>query len=212
MRDCVFLVADSNMAAAFRGFLTRERFYRSLSCGVFHFDPREDLIVDEAGCDPGVYSRAHELLRPYLRTHRYAVVALDNAWDGSPGSERIVAHISNNLQINGWGRERFAVAVIEPELETWLWQDNPHVAEVFRYRSQPSLRVLLTQQGLWDALMVKPARPKEAVEYVLRLTRRPRSSVLYAELASRVSVAGCIDTAFQHLAGTLRMWFPPEGL
>jgi len=66
MRDCVFLVADSNMAAAFRGFFTRERFERSLGCGMFGFDPREDLIVDEAGSDPGVYGRAHELLRPYL--------------------------------------------------------------------------------------------------------------------------------------------------
>lgn len=210
MRDCIFLVADSNMAAAFRGFFTHERFDLRLRCGMFHFDPRADLIVDEAGSGPGVYGRAHELLRPYVRTHRYAVVALDNEWDGSPGTEHIAANISDNLYSKGWERERFAVVVIAPELETWLWQDNPHVADALRYRLEPSLRVLLEQQGLWEAAMLKPARPKEAVEYVLRLTRRPRSSALYADIADRVSVTGCVDTAFHHLARALRVWFPEE--
>jgi hypothetical protein len=98
MRDCIFLVADSNMAAAFRGLFTRERFERSLRCGMFGFDPREDLIVDEAGSDPGVYSRAHELLRPYLRAHRYAVVVLDSEWEGSPGAAPIATNIRDKLQ------------------------------------------------------------------------------------------------------------------
>ena len=139
------------------------------------------------------------------------MVVLDSAWDGSPGAVHIAAHIHDNLHRNGWARERCAVVVIEPELEAWLWQDNPHVAEVLRYRSEPGLRALLTQQGFWETTMPKPARPKEAVEYVLRRTRRPRSSALYAEIASKVSVAGCVDVAFQHLAETLRLWFPAEG-
>lgn len=93
MRDCIFLLADKNMEATFIGFLTREQFHLSLGIRQFEFDIAEDLIVDESGNDPGVYTRAHEFLRPYQRTHRYAVIVLDNAWEGSPG----VATIENNI-------------------------------------------------------------------------------------------------------------------
>lgn len=74
MRDCIFLLADKNMEATFIGFLTRDGFHLSLGIRQFEFDPAEDLIVDESGSDPGVYTRAHEFLRPYQRTHRYAVI------------------------------------------------------------------------------------------------------------------------------------------
>ena len=56
MRDCIFLLADKNMEATFNGFLTREKFYLSLKISNFEFDPSQDLIVDESGSDPGVYS------------------------------------------------------------------------------------------------------------------------------------------------------------
>jgi hypothetical protein len=81
MRDCIFLLADKNMEAAFSGFFTRSEFHMSLGIREFEFDPQQDIIV-EAGNDPGVYTRAHQLISPYLKTHRYAVVVLDNAWEG----------------------------------------------------------------------------------------------------------------------------------
>lgn len=85
----------------------------------------------------------------------HSVVALDNEWDDSPGSEYIAPNVSNNLHDNGWEPECFAV-VIETELEARLWQDNPHVAEALRYCSGPALRVLLEQQGVWEATAVLP--------------------------------------------------------
>lgn len=212
-RPCVILVADSNMAAAFRGYLTRGQWHLSLGCAPFDFNPDvgRDLLVDEVGNDPGVYARAHELLRPYLNTHERVLVALDCEWDGSPGKQAIIDDISTRLVRSGWHTETVKVIAIEPELENWLWQDNPLVAQALRYRSEPRLRTLLAQQGLWPEGEAKPPRPKETVEWVLRQTRQPRSSAIYEELAGRVSIKGCTDAAFMELHATLQSWFPVEG-
>lgn len=111
MRDCIFLLADKNIEATFIGFLTREQFHLSLGTRQFEFEQAEDLIVDVSGNEPGVYTRAYELLRSYQRTHRYAVIVLDNAWEGSPG----VTAIENNIRVNtlktGWNEDNFAVIV-----------------------------------------------------------------------------------------------------
>jgi hypothetical protein len=212
-RPCVILVADSNMAAAFRGYLSRDQAHLSLACSPFEFntDVGKDLLVDEGGNDPGVFTRAHELLRPYQHSHERAIVALDCEWNGSPGKEVIVGVITKNLVATGWREEMVKVIAIEPELESWLWQDNPLVAEALRYRGNPSLRDLLRQQGFWPAAHSKPTRPKEATEWVLRQTRRPRSSAIYEELAGRISIRGCTDVAFLELHTTLKAWFPAEG-
>jgi hypothetical protein len=213
-RPCVILVADSNMAATFRGYFTRDQWHRSLECAAFEFNPDigKDLLVDEGGNDPGVFTRAHELLRPYLATHQRALVALDCEWEGSPGKQAIVTQITDNLLAAGWKANAVKVIAIDPELENWLWQDNPHVAAALRYRDTLTLRALLEQKGLWPAGQAKPPRPKEAAEWVLRQTRRPRSSAIYEELASRISIRGCTDAAFQELHATLQAWFPAEVL
>jgi hypothetical protein len=56
----------------------------------------------------------------------------------------------------------------------------------------------------------KPRRPKEALEAALREIRRPRSSALYSELATRVSLRGYDEPAFAALTATLQRWFPGE--
>ncbi len=207
MRDCIFLLADKNMEAVFTGFLTREQFHRSLGTGRFEFDPAQDLIVDEAGNDPGVYTRAHELLRPYQRSHRYAVVVLDNAWDGSPGAVTIQETISSNLSKVGWDADTFAVIVIDPELEAWIWQDSPHVEKALRFSAEVGLRQWLEGKGLWEANVAKPADPKLAVEQTLKATRTPRSSAIYKQITCAISVKGCVDPAFELLKSTLQGWF-----
>lgn len=211
-RPCVILVADRNMASAFRGYLTRDQWHRSLGCAPFAFNPEMggDLLIDEAGNDPGVYARAHELLRFYQNTHERALVALDCEWDGSPGKQAIIDDVTRRLIGSGWTTETVKVIAIEPELENWLWQDNPLVAEALRYRSEPKLRELLAQKGLWPDGTAKPPRPKEAVEWVLRQTRCPRSSAIYEELAGRISIKGCTDAAFLELHATMKFWFPIE--
>jgi hypothetical protein len=107
MRDCVFLLADLNMKATFLGFLTRQKFYMSLGISEFDFDPDQDLIVHTGGNDPGVYNNAHNLLGFYQKSHRYAVIVLDNEWSGSPDVRNIETHISSNMIRNGWSKRLF---------------------------------------------------------------------------------------------------------
>jgi len=211
-RPCVILVADSNMAAAFRGYFQRDGWHRSLGCAPFEIDTGvgADLIVDEGGNDPGVYTKGHELLRPYQASHRHALVVLDCEWEGSPGKATIEAHITERLVGSGWPAESIKVIAIDPELENWLWQDKPQVAEALRYMGQPPLRQLLADKGWWPQGAAKPPRPKEAAEWVLRQTRQPRSSSIYLKLAAHISIKGCTDAAFIELHGALQAWFPQE--
>lgn len=211
-RPCVILVADSNMAAAFRGYFQRDGWHFSLGCAPFEIDTGvgADLIVDEGGNDPGVYTKGHELLRPYQASHHHALVVLDCEWEGSPGKAAIEAHISERLVDSGWAAESVKVIAIDPELENWLWQDKPQVAEALRYTGQPPLRQLLADKGWWPQGAAKPLRPKEAAEWVLRQTRQPRSSSIYQKLAAYISIKGCTDAAFIELHAALQAWFPRE--
>lgn len=165
----------------------------------------------EGGYDPGVYAHGHELLRPYLRSHQRALVVIDTEWEGSPGRAAIEHHITTNLVASGWAAAAVKVVAIEPELENWLWQDNPNVAQVLRYNRQPPLRQLLEQNSWWPQGALKPPRPKEAVEWVLRQTRQPRSSSIYQQLAAQISIRGCSDPAFLAMREQLHTWFPGGG-
>ncbi|GAA6623912.1 methylation-associated defense system protein MAD4 [Scytonema sp. NUACC26] len=191
MRDCIFLLADKNMEATFLGFLTREKFHLSLGIHQFKFEINEDLIVDESGSDPGVFTRAHEFLRLYQRTHHHAVIVLDNDWEGSPGVNAIEERISSNMLKSGWKDNNFAVIVISPELEAWILQDSPVVATAFKYKQDVPLRQWLEKKGLWQSSSAKPNDPKKAVEETLKISKTPRSSAIYRQITSRVSVKGC---------------------
>ena len=212
-RPCVILVADSNMAATFRGYFKRDRWHLSLGCAPFEIntDVGADLLVDEGGNDPGVYTKGHELLRPYQNSHHRALVVLDCEWEGSPGKQVIVDHITGNLIASGWLADAIKVIAIDPELENWLWQDKPHVATVLGYRGERNLRQHLADTGWWPVDAVKPPRPKEAAEWILRQTRQPRSSAIYEKLAERISIAGCTDAAFAEMHATFQAWFPIGG-
>jgi len=104
VRDCIFLLADLGMEAAFKGFFSRQNFHYALGTAQFSFDSKQDMICDRAGNDPGVYTRAHELLRPYQSSHQNAVIVLDNAWEGSPGVDKIRSDIS--ARTGGVGKEQ----------------------------------------------------------------------------------------------------------
>ncbi|MDN3234328.1 hypothetical protein [Pseudomonas sp. WAC2] len=211
-RPCVILVADSNMAATFRGYFKRDGWHLSLGCAPFEMntDVGADLLVDEGGNDPGVYTKGHELLRPYQSSHHRALVVLDCKWEGAPDKAAIVEHITARLVASGWAEDAVKVIAIEPELENWLWQDKPQVADALRYKGDKPLRQYLADNGWWPADVAKPPRPKEAAEWVLRQTRRPRSSAIYQELAEYISIKGCTDAAFAEMHAAFLAWFPVE--
>jgi hypothetical protein len=212
-RPCVILVADSNMAATFRGYFKRQNWHLSLGCAPFDINTEigGDLIVDEGGNDPGVFTKGHELLRPYQNSHQHALVVLDCEWEGSPGKESIVDYIMNKLVESGWAEESVRVIAIDPELENWLWQDKPQVAEVLRYKAEKPLRQHLEENDWWPNDVAKPPRPKEAAAWVLKQTKQPRSSAIYQKLAEHISIKGCTDPAFAEMHQILQTWFPTGG-
>ena len=186
----------------------RHNFHLSLGTAPFEVDLRKDIIHDAQGKDPGIYTRAHELLRPYARTHAHGVIVLDNAWDGSPGAENIRTHISANMVRSGWREDRFAVIVINPELEAWIWQDNVHVEKALGYTSPPSLRLWLRDEGLWPDGLEKPPDPKEAVLRTMRVFRKKSFSVVFKQICLQVSLRSCTDPEFERLCSALHQWFP----
>jgi len=214
MRDVIFLVADGSMQQMLHGFLGRPEFHRSVGCRRFDFDPRHDVVVSPTK-DSGVYRQGPELLRRYQRSHDRAVIILDEEFTGSPGSKKIRDDLTTKMT-GVW--DEFAVIVIEPELEAWVWQDNPRVAQALS--CPPDFRQILADSGFWPPELAKPARPKEALEYLRNRYRDPRrdgyrvdrSSALFKRLAAGISVKGCVDPAFQTLRDTLRDWFPEEEL
>ncbi len=210
MRDCIFLLADSNMEAAFKGFLCRDQFHRSLQCGAFDFNPGKDLKVASGDNDPGLYTRGHELLKPFIQTHSHAILVLDSEWDGSPGAEAIDAYISKNLYQSGWAEDNCKVIVIDPELENWIWQRNDNVARHLGLGSASNFPNAIADD-VWPVGQTKPDHPKETLEAVLRTNRIPRSSSIYQNITSRVSVSRCEDQSFLLLRSTLQTWFPVEG-
>jgi hypothetical protein len=204
MKDCVFVVADKEMKATFDGFFERPALQRLLQIRRFTYD-----IFSEPTKDPGVYTKAHELVRSFQKTHRHAMVVLDEEWSGSPRATKIRQHILGNIHRIGWPEDRVAVVVIVPELEAWILQDRPHFHETVKF-TQPSLRSWLATKGHWREGDIKAHAPKEAIEALCRDGRVPRSSVLYRQIASQISFQGCIDGSFLALCAQLRTWFPAE--
>jgi hypothetical protein len=204
-RDVVFLLADGAMEQMLCGFFAREQFHVRLGCGAFDFDPRQDIIVAPTK-DPGVYNTARELLQQQEQLHERAVVILDADWKGSPGAEAIQARITESLT-GVW--DEFAVIVIEPELEAWIWQgSNPHVAPAFKCPS--TYRDLLRESGHWPDDARKPPDPKAALTHLRRRHRADKSNAAFRRLAGFISVKGCADPAFGQLQSTLQKWFAPQ--
>jgi hypothetical protein len=210
MRDCVFFVADKTMRETFFGFLGREDRDDLLGGVAFQFDPGEDLFFAAGQNDPGLWTRANELLRPFQATHQKAVVAIDCAWEGSPGPAAILERINQQLQDSGWDANRFVVIAINPELEQWIWQDSPVLEKELRHSGPASLRLHLAERGLWPAHQAKPPNPKEVFLQVQQENRAKKSSAVFKRIAAAVPITTCADPEFQRLVAQLQVWFPAE--
>ncbi|HEY0553853.1 MAG TPA: hypothetical protein VGG20_06265 [Thermoanaerobaculia bacterium] len=201
-KDLILLVADKNMEASLRGLLSRSQ---SLKCRPVTFD----LYVHPER-DPGCLLRGHDFLRPFASRYERALVLLDHEGCGREAVVRsgLESELEERLGDAGWG-DRAAAVVISPELENWVWSDSPHIDRALGWTSSEiSLRDWLMEKGFLSAGAIKPLKPKEAVEVVLRTARKPRSSSIYLDLAKLVGTDRCTDPAFQKLRRCLQEWFP----
>lgn len=204
MKDLVVLVPDKNVKFGIDGLLSR---YESLNIRQISEDDYEIFVHPLH--DPGVYHRAVDFLRPFLREYRYAAIFLDREGSGQEhrSSDEITGDIKTRLEDNGW-RDRLEVFVFDPELEIWVWTESPHTAGALGWDNYSELRDWLGQQGLWAQNALKPERPKEAVKMALKIKGIPRSSSIYKDIAQRVSLSRCQDQAFRNFRDILQKWFP----
>jgi hypothetical protein len=214
MRDLFVYVADGNMAEAVGGLLDRKQKHLALGCAHFTFDSRTDIKVAKGQNDPGVYTRADELMRPFAADYQHAVVIVDEAWDGSPGAAAIEARLQDHLIAAGWLPAKALALVVSPEADVWLWTQTDHTACALGWSDWTTLQAALAQTNHWSAGQHKPPHPKEAAEWALRRgpKRIPRSSKLYRQVSEKVALRRCADPALATFIQQLQTWFPlPEG-
>jgi hypothetical protein len=201
-KDLVVLTADKNAQFAVQGILSR---FKSLSIRQLETDY---YVHPEK--DPGVLHHAHDFLRPFSKSHEHALVLMDREGSGQEETSReaLQQGIENELNASGWNG-RAAAVVIDPEIDIWVWSDSPHVDHELGWSNHvPALRTWLREKGFLPRDVVKPQRPKEALETALREVKMPRSSAIYRALAEKVSLSRCTDPAFGKLKSVLQMWFP----
>lgn len=186
------------------GFLTRERCHLSLRCAAFGFDPRKDIIVSPTK-DSGMLKYARGLLKSYEATHKRAVLIVDDAYQGNPGTELLRERLTEALS-QGW--KEFAVIIIKPELEAWLMNENAHLPRIFR--CPPNYRQLLADAGLWPSDVAKPPDPKTALKHLKDHHGARAGNAEFGKLAAATSVRYCQDPAFIQLRDQLRTWFPEQ--
>lgn len=75
---------------------------------------------------------------------------------------------------------------------------------------KPPLRDWLVERGLLREGQVKPDRPKEAFLAALQEAGKPRTHLLYRQLAKEVSLRRCRDAAFGEFKDIMRGWFPVD--
>ena len=202
-KDLVVLVADSHQEHAVSTLLTR----RPQSLGIQQMSIDLDILRHPEH-DPGVFHKAGDFLSVFARQYQHALVLIDAEWREDPlSAEEIEEKIQNDLNRNGW-EGRSAVIVIDPELEIWVWSTSPHVPRLLG-TNWKTIKDLGDQTGYWQEGEIKPSRPKEFLEEVLRSTRKRRSAALYQQLAQKVGLSRCQDDSFHRFCEVLQGWFPP---
>ena len=202
MRDLVVLVADKNTQFTLQGLFSRNH-----SLGIRNISQTYDIFVHPQR-DPGCYNQCVDFLRSFKSDYNYGLVVFDHEGSGQENKSReeLEAELEQKLTQAGWDN-RSAVIVLEPELESWVWSDSPHVERILGWEEQGTLRNWLTNRNFLTSEQIKPQRPKEALETTLRFVSKPRSSSIYEQLAKNVGFLKCQDNSFLKLKGVLQSWF-----
>lgn len=212
--ECAFLVADKAMKAVFKTFLGRDGSFPRLGTRAFSYQ-----IIQEPGeTDPDLYDHPDEVLKNQLATpltHPRVVVALDQQFHTGFPAAHIRARSRQRLEAAGWDPAGIHIAVIEPELEAWMWHDADGpmriVEAAFRYdrsfRGMP-LRDKLAQQQLWPTDQPKPQDPKHVFDWARGQYRNTNRRDIFCAIVERVGISHCQDSAFRELRQVLGTWFP----
>jgi hypothetical protein len=202
MKDLIVVVADLDIENVLKSVLPR--FQTVYGIRPFTFEILRHPYRD-AGCATG----SAEFLRPFLGKFKYVLVVFDREGCGMESNswQEVEIIVTTDLLKNGWDGEQIRVIVIDPELENWMWIDSPHVAASLGWKIEVPLYQWLRENGLINEGEVKPGRPKEAMELVLRKTKKPRSASIYAQIAANVSFRGCTAPSFLHMVEAMKGWF-----
>jgi hypothetical protein len=199
--DLVILAAGKNESEIVRTVAEQRQEslgIRAIRCSVLNHPRR----------DPGCLRESPQILQTYLTRAARAVVVFD--WEGCGREDRTASEIEDDvtatLEDSGWAG-RCAVVVIAPELEAWLWISSPHVSRTLGWGDDYAALVDTLERRGFRFTDGKPDRPKEAIELCLRERRIQRSSALYGEIASKVSLNRCVDRSFRKLREALLEWF-----
>ncbi len=200
-KDLYVLVADQDMLQTVDGLLNR-----SASLGI---RPITYAIAKHIHRDPGCRTGSSHFLRGQINDYKYALVLFDRRGCGDCSSrEEIQDSVELELAANGW-RNRSKVVVIDPELETWVWNGSVHVPKILGWQGgYQQLKAWLVDKELWPSGYDKPPNPKNAMRAAMRKGNRSISAALFGQLARSATTSHCQDAAFAELKGTLQGWFP----
>jgi hypothetical protein len=215
MRDVIFHLADRNIEEGLRAFFRRDNWHHALGCSRFEIDPESntDLYRVPGHTDGGLWKHAHENLLTFKGTYRHAVIVLDEDFDPHPGARILQADISSSMIGSGWDEDRFAVTVIQPELEAWLWAPNVNVARAFGHTNFNELRASLEAEGFWNAGDLKPHDLKGARNRAAKLGGKKTGGPIFRsvfEHVSRRALDDCEEPGLKGLRRSLSAWFPTE--
>jgi len=201
MKDLALLVADKNMDYAMRGILDRPK---SLGIRAVSYEIRQHV-----GRDGGVRTTGPETLALLRKQFSYGIVMLD--WEGSGTKADSAIALEQELGSRlspSWGNQAKAI-VIEPELDVWIWGSDNALSRILEWSEGQSIRTWLARRGYQFNESEKPVHPKKALDELMVRLDKPRSSVLYEKITGNISLAKCVDPAFNRLRSTLQSWFPP---
>jgi hypothetical protein len=205
--DLIMLVPGKDEHECFDALLSSRR--QSLGIRVVRYQ-----ILVHPRRDSGCFQEAPVVLQPFLNRANACLVVLDHEGSGQEGrpASDVGDDLKQRLKDSGW-KDRAEVLVLEPELESWVWSDSPHVDEILGWAErQPDVRQWLKKRGLWTQGDLKPARPKECLQAALRQVSVRRSSAIYRELAKRVGLERCQDPAFHAFKRIVQAWFAENPL
>ena len=201
MKDLVVLVADKSME-----FAMRAAFERPESLGI---RPVTVEFRQHPNRDGGTRSTGAQILALEHSRFRHALLVFDYEGSGATDSSEDLEERLDGLLSQTW-TDKAKTIVIEPELDVWMWGSDNVLTELLCWPKAESIREWLGNRGFTFDSNGKPSRPKEALEATFIVCRLARSASNYHMIASRLSLARCVDPAFRRLNLQLQCWFAPD--